>query len=295
MDEENNLRLKIEKFFNDNPEEPFSVSQIANNFNFKRNTVHYHLKILKERAFLCQNDKGDYFLQRETESDFVKCTLGKRFKQVFTAFLISSIVPIFQAWLWKEYNKLSKDMAELGTRNGSIEVSKVSNYFKTASRLTLAFFASVISYVTYYAIFLIIRTWRIPVVYATVIDALAAILMAILACGISVILRKAWNAALASSIANNVTKKDISLVVSGVNCNIVSSIMITIFFSTLPIFIFNYPLSLVGKISQYPSFIALFLSDGVLVLASIIIGSIGLANQAKGIFSLARSLQSEIS
>lgn len=72
MDEKNNLRFKIEKLFTDNPEESFSVSEIANKFNVMRNTVHYHLKILKERAFLLQNDKGEYYLDKATENSVMK-------------------------------------------------------------------------------------------------------------------------------------------------------------------------------------------------------------------------------
>ena len=72
MDEENNLRFKIEKLFTDNPEASFSVSEIANKFNAMRNTVHYHLKILRERAFLQQNDKDEYYLHKATENDVMK-------------------------------------------------------------------------------------------------------------------------------------------------------------------------------------------------------------------------------
>src|SRR5271157_46150 len=62
MEGNNNLRVKIEQLFRENSRKAFGVSEIARQFNARRNTIHYHLKILKESSFLGQNCDGEYYL-----------------------------------------------------------------------------------------------------------------------------------------------------------------------------------------------------------------------------------------
>lgn len=61
MEGKNNLRVQIEQIFRDNPRKSYGVSEIARQCNARRNTVHYHLRTLKMRNFLCQNSEGFYY------------------------------------------------------------------------------------------------------------------------------------------------------------------------------------------------------------------------------------------
>jgi hypothetical protein len=66
-----NLRAQIEQHFLDNPGKSFGGSELARQFNAKRNTVHYHLKTLKARNFLGQNNEGEYYLAATQENHVV--------------------------------------------------------------------------------------------------------------------------------------------------------------------------------------------------------------------------------
>lgn len=63
MEGNNTLHTQIVAFFRENQGKFFSVSKIAEQFNARRNTIHYHLKKLKEDNFLGQNSEGEYYFE----------------------------------------------------------------------------------------------------------------------------------------------------------------------------------------------------------------------------------------
>jgi hypothetical protein len=303
MEEKNNLRIRIEKHFSDNPGKSFGVSEIARTFNVRRNTIHYHLKILKARAFLGQDSNGAYYLKtgvtdrpEKNENLAALPILGAGFNRLFPAFLVSSFLPVVQAWLGTEYNRLSKDLDEIGVRSGSIGASKASIHYKRASIITMVIFACIIVFVGFFAFafsYNIVHQVIPPIFIGNIIES-DMVLMAMLACVINIILRKAWRNVLAifTSIEDlpsslPITIEKTAQVIMGVNCCIVSSGMLLV---SVVAIVLVAPYFTIDNINNTFFFVSM-LSVGFLILIGAILGLIGLINQASGILNLSKILQ----
>jgi len=219
-------------------------------------------------------------------------TLGARFKHIFAAFLVSTFVPVLQAWLGTEYSKLSNDLGKLGDQTGSGDASKAAPLFKMASRLTFTLFAGVIVYMVLYAVSM--------VYYNYALTPIVVILIAILACAINIILRKAWNnlsrffmAKEAISSSMPAPTERIARVITGVSRCIASAVIMTIgFMALIPLIPYiNNPANIVQAYHNFLYFLVYFLSLGFSFLIGLILGLVGIINQATGIYGLSKVLQ----
>lgn len=294
MESKNNLRIQIEQLFQDNPEKFFGVSEIARQLNARRNTIHYHLKTLKAKSFLGQNSEGEYYLVTAQANHYANkedLTLGKRFKHVYTAFLVSNFVPVVQAWLGIEYSKLSNDLGELGAQNGSIDESKASVLFRKASQLTFVLFICIIVYVVFFVLS--------NVYHNTVLSSSIIILTTILACGNNIILRKAWinistffmaRGEISSSMPT--ATNQVARVSKGVNRSIVSWVLFIITYSVLiPMINIYTTYSSISEAFDNVAIFAILMVLGFLFLIGAILVLIGIVDQAFGIFGLSKALQ----
>ena len=236
--------------------------------------------------------------------------LGPRFRNIFIAFLVSNFVSPVLIWLGIEYNKVSKDLNELGSKESDPQLLLAAKRFRIASVLTITTFAAgiamgiVLSSFMFQFVSVSLMTTSMTAlanVMLGVFDPAFIFFLGLLALGIAnnFVLSSAWTAFLpfVKKIDDFSAPKTISYhanrVIKGLKRSIASGFLfIPVIILYIVLFTILFGMILGGPIMNPYVELAIAIPILVIAVVGLVLSLQGLINQAIGLFDFSKALLS---